>query len=74
MDRVNEIRSSVPAITHIDFSARIQTVDKITNPLFYSLIDRFRDLTGCPLLINTHLLTFEGNQLFVALKMQLIVF
>ncbi len=53
LDRVNEIRSSVPAITHIDFSARIQTVDKITNPLFYSLIDRFRDLTGCPLLINT---------------------
>jgi len=50
---LNQSRSSVPAITHVDFSARVQTVDKIRNPRFYSLITEFKKITGCPILINT---------------------
>lgn len=46
-------RSIVPAITHLDFSARIQTVNKVTNPRYHELIDEFLKLTGVPLLINT---------------------
>jgi carbamoyltransferase len=46
-------RSDVPAITHLDFSARVQTVSKSTNELFWILINEFKKLTGCPLVINT---------------------
>ncbi len=46
-------RSDVPAITHVDNSARIQTVDKDTNPKFYSLLKSFNEITGCPILVNT---------------------
>jgi len=46
-------RSSVPAITHVDYSARVQTVHVETNPLYHRMISEFRDLTGCPLVINT---------------------
>ena len=46
-------RSNVPAITHVDHSARVQTVHADTNALYYDTIDRFRRLTGCPLVINT---------------------
>jgi carbamoyltransferase len=51
--RVNVTRSSVPAITHVDYSARIQTVDRIRNPQFHSVMEAFRRLTGCPVLVNT---------------------
>jgi carbamoyltransferase len=51
--RVNVVRSTVPAITHVDYSARIQTVDEARNPSFYRLIRRFHELTGCPILVNT---------------------
>jgi carbamoyltransferase len=51
--RVNVVRSSVPAITHVDYSARIQTVDETRNPRFYRLLKAFEDLTGCPVLVNT---------------------
>jgi carbamoyltransferase len=51
--RVNVVRSDIPAITHIDYSARIQTVSRETNPDYYDLISAFRDLTGCPVVVNT---------------------
>lgn len=46
-------RSVVPAVTHVDFSSRIQTVHRDTNPTYYALIQRFHELTGCPLVVNT---------------------
>ena len=53
IDKLNISRSSIPAVTHIDYSARIQTVHKETNYKYYNLIKRFKDLTGCPILVNT---------------------
>ncbi len=53
IDKLNLPRSTVPAITHIDYSARIQTVDKNTNPRYHSLISSFKNKTGFPLLVNT---------------------
>ena len=53
IEKLNIKRSSVPAITHVDYSARIQTVHKNLNPLFHNLISRFKEKTGCPLIINT---------------------
>ena len=51
--RVNITRSTVPAITHLDYSARVQTVDKERNPRFHALLDAFHRRTGCPLVVNT---------------------
>jgi carbamoyltransferase len=51
--RVNVVRSSIPAVTHVDFSARVQTVDEERNPRFYRLLKAFQGLTGCPVLVNT---------------------
>ncbi len=53
IDKLNVSRSSVPAITHVDYSARIQTVHKDTNALFHSLISEFYNETGCPIVVNT---------------------
>jgi carbamoyltransferase len=53
IDRLNVARSTIPAVTHVDYSARIQTVDRQTNPLFYSLLQAFKARTGCPVLVNT---------------------
>jgi len=53
IDKLNVPRSEIPAVTHIDYSARIQTVHSSTNPLYHSLISRFKELTGCPVLVNT---------------------
>ncbi len=53
LDAVNRPRSDVPAVTHVDYSARLQTVHPEDNPEFYKLLDAFEKLTGCPLLINT---------------------
>jgi carbamoyltransferase len=50
---VNRPRSDLPAITHVDYSARIQSVSERTNPRFHALLSAFRDLTGCAVLINT---------------------
>ena len=50
---VNQRRSSLPGITHVDYSARVQTVDAGRNPDFHALLDRFAAITGCPVLINT---------------------
>jgi carbamoyltransferase len=51
--RINVVRSTVPAITHVDYSARLQTVDEVRNPRFYRLLQAFYALTGCPILVNT---------------------
>ena len=51
--RVNIVRSTVPAITHVDYSARVQTVDPERNQRFYGLLKAFHSLTGCPVLVNT---------------------
>ena len=53
IDKLNIKRSSVPAITHVDYSARVQTVHKETNPKFHKLISLFKQSTNCPLLVNT---------------------
>ena len=53
IDRLNKKRSKIPAVTHVDYSARIQTVHEDTNPKFYHLINEFKKLTGCPILVNT---------------------
>jgi len=53
IDKLNVKRSSIPAITHVDYSARIQTVHKNSNPKYYKLISKFKEITGCPILINT---------------------
>ena len=50
---INEVRSLIPAVTHVDYSARIQTVHKDTNLLFFKLISEFKKLTGVPVLVNT---------------------
>jgi carbamoyltransferase len=53
IDKLNVSRSEIPAVTHVDYSARIQTVHHDTNPLFHQLLSRFKALTGCPVLVNT---------------------
>lgn len=53
LDRVRQVRSTLPAVTHVDGSARIQTVDAADNPLFHALLEEFAALTGCPALVNT---------------------
>jgi len=53
IDQLNVVRSDVPAVTHIDYSARIQTVDHDANPNYYDLIKEFERLTGCGMLVNT---------------------
>jgi carbamoyltransferase len=53
IDRLNVPRSTIPAVTHVDHSARVQTVRREDNPLYYDLIAAFGRLTGCPLVVNT---------------------
>jgi carbamoyltransferase len=53
IDKLNVARSEIPAVTHVDYSARIQTVHAETNPRFHALISRFHAQTGCPVLVNT---------------------
>lgn len=53
IDKLNVVRSEIPAVTHVDYSARVQTVHKTTNPRFHRLISKFKELTGCPVLVNT---------------------
>ncbi len=51
--RVHEARSEIPAVTHLDYSARVQTVSREQNPIFHALISAFFEQTGCPLIVNT---------------------
>ena len=53
LDRLSHAHSVIPAVTHVDYSARVQTVDAGTNPLFHALLSRFAAATGCPVLVNT---------------------
>ena len=53
IEQLNVVRSDLPAITHIDYSARIQTVERSTNPDYYDLLSEFERLTGCAVLVNT---------------------
>src|SRR5258705_13731468 len=53
IDKLNVSRSQIPAVTHVDYSARLQTEHRETNPLFYRLLWRFKALTRCPVLGNT---------------------
>jgi len=53
IERLNIKRSKIPAVTHVDYSARVQTVHQKTNPKYYKLIKKFKSITGCPVLVNT---------------------
>jgi carbamoyltransferase len=53
LNRLNIVRSSIPAVTHVDYSARIQTVTKEDHPQFYEIIAAFENRYGCPVMINT---------------------
>jgi carbamoyltransferase len=53
IDKLNVPRSEIPAVTHVDYSARIQTVHRETNARYHALLTRFRERTGCPVLVNT---------------------
>ncbi|MEL0116118.1 MAG: carbamoyltransferase [Pelagibacteraceae bacterium] len=53
IDKLNVKRSSIPAVTHVDYTARVQTVHKETNPKYYDLLNEFKKLTNCPVLVNT---------------------
>ena len=53
IDKLNVKRSDIPAVTHVDYSARVQTVHKETNPKYYKLISEFKKKTGCPVIVNT---------------------
>jgi carbamoyltransferase len=53
IEKLNVPRSSIPAVTHVDYSARVQTVHRETNPRYYELISKFKQLTGCPVIVNT---------------------
>jgi len=53
INKLNKKRSSIPAVTHVDYSARVQTVHKETNPRYYKLLEKFKKITGCPVLVNT---------------------
>ncbi len=53
IEKLNVPRSDIPAVTHVDYSARLQTVHRETNPRFHALISAFKERTGCPILVNT---------------------
>ena len=59
VERVREVRSEIPAVTHIDYSARVQTVDPETNPRYHGLLTAFAAETGCPVIVNT---SFNVNE------------
>ena len=53
IDRLNIPRSEIPAVTHVDYSARVQTVRRDVAPVYWSILEAFRQLTGCPVIVNT---------------------
>ena len=53
IEKLNIVRSEIPAVTHVDYSSRVQTVSKETNPKYYELLSKFNELTGCPVIANT---------------------
>jgi carbamoyltransferase len=53
IEKLNVPRSEIPAVTHVDYSARVQTVRREVNPLYWDILESFRRLTGCPVVVNT---------------------
>ena len=53
IDKLKQIRSEIPAVTHVDNSARVQTIDPVRHPRFYGIVKKFKERTGCPVVINT---------------------
>jgi carbamoyltransferase len=53
LDKLNVKRSEIPAVTHVDYSARVQTVRRETNPLYWEILSAFERKTGCPVIVNT---------------------
>jgi carbamoyltransferase len=53
IEKLNVPRSTIPAVTHVDYSARLQTVRRETNPVYHAILSAFRDRTGCPVVVNT---------------------
>tara|TARA_B100000989_G_scaffold266694_1_gene220350 strand:+ start:149 stop:505 length:357 start_codon:yes stop_codon:yes gene_type:complete len=53
IDKLNLRRSDIPAVTHVDYSARVQTVNEKNNKRYYDLISKFKEKTGCPVIVNT---------------------
>jgi len=53
IDKLNQVRSEIPAVTHVDYTARIQTVHEKTNPVYHSILNEFYNRTKCPVIINT---------------------
>jgi carbamoyltransferase len=53
IEKLNVPRSAIPAVTHVDYSARLQTVRKETNPVYHAILTAFRERTGCPVVVNT---------------------
>jgi carbamoyltransferase len=53
IEKLNVVRSEIPAVTHVDYSARIQTVSPDINPKYHALLSKFNDLTSCPVIANT---------------------
>ena len=56
LEKLNVVRSEIPAVTHVDYSARIQSVNKITNPRYHKMITKFHEKYGCPVIVNTSLM------------------
>ncbi len=53
IEKLNVPRSSIPAVTHVDYSARLQTVRRETNPVYHAILSAFQERTGCPVVVNT---------------------
>ena len=67
IEKLNIKRSKIPAVTHVDYSARIQTVHEDTNPRYYKLIKKFKESTGCPILVNTSF-NIRGEPIVCSIK------
>ncbi len=65
LEKLNVVRSEIPAITHVDYSARIQSVNKKTNPKFYKMLSKFNDKYGCPVVVNT---SFNFKEIYFKYK------
>ena len=67
IEKLNIKKSKIPAVTHVDYSARIQTVHQETNLRYYKLIKKFKEITGCPILVNTSF-NIRGEPIVCSIK------
>ena len=67
IEKLNIKRSKIPAVTHVDYSARVQTVHIETNPRYYKLLQKFKEITGCPVLVNTSF-NIRGEPIVCSIK------